>query len=148
MKQKKILKQTSKIDRGIIEGYKSGLEKKIAKQIADQGIEVKYEEEVIEYIDPMIHKYHADFKLPNEIIVETKGRFLGKDRRKHQLIKQQKPDLDIRFVFSNSRVKLSKTSTTTYGSWCEKNGFIYADKEIPAEWFIEVSNNNKGERNV
>lgn len=137
MKKKIQKKASSQIDRGILEGYKSGLEEKIAKQIAENGIEVKYETEVVEYIDPIIHKYHPDFKLPNGIYIETKGRFIGKDRRKHQLVQKQRPDLDIRFIFSNSKTKLSKTSKTTYGMWCEKNGFIYADKFIPDEWFNE-----------
>ena len=33
--------------------------------------------------------------------------------------------------------KINKKSKTTYGMWCEKNGFKYADKEIPDEWFLE-----------
>jgi hypothetical protein len=50
------------------------------------------------------------------------------------LIKQQHPELDIRFVFSNSRSRISKQSKTTYADWCEKNGFMFADKSIPKEW--------------
>lgn len=131
---KKISKQ---IDRGVLEGYKSGLEEKVAKQIASEGCPVLYETDVIKYTDPMIHSYHPDFRLPNFIYVETKGRFTGKDRRKHLNVKKAHPDLDIRFVFTNSRAKLSKASSTTYAMWCDKNGFLYADKEIPEEWFKE-----------
>jgi hypothetical protein len=127
-------------DRGILEGYKSGLEVKIAEQIAKYGLDVKYETEVVEYIDPSTHKYHPDFFLPNGIYIETKGRFTGKDRRKHQLVKKQHPELDIRFVFSIRRTRLSKTSQNTLRMWCEKNGFIYADKVIPDAWFNEFSN--------
>lgn len=126
------------ISRSIKEGYKSGLEEKIGKQIGDYGFEVKYETEVINYIDPREHKYHPDFKLPNGIYIETKGRFLPKDRSKHILIKKQYPDMDLRFVFNNSKSKLSKNSTTTYGMWCEKYGFLYADKEIPGQWLKET----------
>ncbi len=32
---------------------------------------------------------------------------------------------------------ISKNSKTTYAIWCEKNGYKYADKEIPEEWFLE-----------
>ena len=53
------------------------------------------------------------------------------------LVKQQHPELDIRFVFSNSRQKISKQSKTTYGMWCEKHGFLYADKTVPQEWLNE-----------
>lgn len=123
---------------GLKYGFRSGLEKTVAKQLQDLGISYKYEEMKIPYTNPMIHKYTPDFhELPNGIIVETKGRWLGSDRKKHQLIKQQHPHLDIRFVFNNSRARLSKVSKTTYGAWCEKNGFKYADKLIPQEWLQE-----------
>jgi hypothetical protein len=75
--------------------------------------------------------------LENGIIIETKGRFLVADRKKHMLIKRQHPHLDIRFVFSNSKQKLNKASRTTYADWCNKNGFQYADKEIPVHWLKE-----------
>lgn len=119
-------------------GYRSGLEETISKQIASHGVPVDYESSTIDYIRPATqHKYHPDFKLPNGIIVETKGRFVLVDRQKHLLIKSQHPNLDIRFVFSNSRSKITKRSKTTYGMWCEKHGFKYADKTIPEAWFKE-----------
>lgn len=130
-------KPTSKDYKGIQEGYKSGLEEKIAKQISDKGFKVQYEATVLDYVDPIVHKYHPDFVLPNNITIETKGRFLPKDRRKHLLIKNQYPDMDLRFVFNNSKAKLSKKSKTTYADWCNKNGFQFADKLIPDEWFNE-----------
>lgn len=119
-------------------GFKSGLEENVSEQINSKGIQVQYESEIVDYIVPASkHTYHPDFKLPNEIIVETKGRFVIADRKKHLLIKQQHPELDIRFVFSNSKNKINKKSKTTYADWCEKNGFKYADKTIPEEWFDE-----------
>lgn len=30
--------------------------------------------------------------------------------------------------------KISKGSKTSYADFCNKNGFLYADKEIPDEW--------------
>ena len=119
-------------------GFKSGLEENISQQIEGRGIEVKYESEEVSYIIPASeHTYHPDFRLPNGIRVETKGRFVLADRKKHLLVKEQNPQLDIRFVFSNSKNKISKKSKTTYGMWCEKHGFKYADKEIPQSWFEE-----------
>ena len=56
------------------------------------------------------------------------------DRKKHLLIKEQHPELDIRFVFSSSKAKLSKGSKTTYALWCTKNGFKFADRLIPRAW--------------
>ena len=119
-------------------GFKSGLEENISNQISEKGIVVEYETEQVEYIIPASsHNYHPDFKLPNGIRVETKGRFVLADRKKHLLVKEQHPELDIRFVFSNSKNKINKKSKTTYADWCEKNGFKYADKVIPDEWFDE-----------
>lgn len=119
-------------------GFKSGLEENISQQIEGKGIKVEYETEQVSYIIPASeHTYHPDFKLPNGIRVETKGRFVLADRKKHLLVKEQNPNLDIRFVFSNSKNKINKKSKTTYGDWCDKHGFKYADKEIPDSWFSE-----------
>lgn len=124
---------------GVKHGFRSGLEEKIADTLTRKGIPFRYEEVVIKYLRPAREaKYTPDFVLPNGIIVETKGRFLTEDRQKHLLVKQQHPELDIRFVFSNSRARISKQSTTTYGQWCEKNGFPHADKEIPEAWLKDI----------
>ena len=119
-------------------GYRSGLEERIAEQLDKLGIEYQYEEVKLKYIKPASeHIYTPDFVLPNGIIVETKGRFLMADRQKHILVRKHNPTLDIRFVFSNSNARISKTSRTTYAAWCIKNNFKYADKEIPQEWLDE-----------
>lgn len=119
-------------------GFKSGLEENISIQIESKGIKVEYESEKVAYTIPASqHTYNPDFKLPNGIFVETKGRFVAADRKKHLLVKAQNPTLDIRFVFSNSKNKISKASKTTYGDWCDKNGIKYADKVIPDSWFEE-----------
>jgi hypothetical protein len=81
-----------------------------------------------------------DFVLPNGIIIETKGRFVTADRQKHILILEQHPHLDIRFVFSSSRTRISKKSRTTYATWCESHGFQYADRLIPEAWLRAPKN--------
>lgn len=117
-------------------GYKSGLEDIVANQIASKGLAVNYEVEKIKYVIPASnHTYTPDFLLPNGIFIETKGRFLPEDRKKQLLVRAQHPDRDIRFVFSSSRTKVTKGSKTSYADWCVKNGFLYADKLIPDEWF-------------
>lgn len=116
-------------------GFRSGLEEKVGAQLDRLGIKAEYETTKIKYLKPAkTSTYTPDFVLPNGIIVETKGRFLTADRQKHLLVKQQYPELDIRFVFSNSRSKISKQSKTTYADWCNKHGFSYADETIPEEW--------------
>ncbi len=124
---------------GIANGYRSGLEDTVAAQIKAAGLPVKYEEITFSYVKPLRpSRYTADFILPNGIVVETKGRFETSDRQKHKWIKEQHPLLDIRFVFSRSKTRISKTSKTTYGMWCDQYGFQYADKLIPNSWFVEA----------
>tara|TARA_R110000823_G_scaffold296_14_gene1432 strand:+ start:561 stop:944 length:384 start_codon:yes stop_codon:yes gene_type:complete len=119
---------------GLKYGYRSGLEDRISEQLKALSVPVKYEEFKIKYQVNEVRTYTPDFELPNGIIIESKGRFVVADRKKHLLIQKQHPDLDIRFVFSNSRAKINKGSKTTYGMWCDKHGFLYADKLIPEEW--------------
>ena len=119
-------------------GFRSGLEERVAEQLDQLGIEYTYEKVKLKYIKPASqHVYTPDFVLANGIIVETKGRFLAPDRQKHILVKRHNPDLDIRFVFSNSNARISKSSKTTYAMWCRKNGYLFADKTIPEEWLNE-----------
>lgn len=134
-------------------GYKSGLEDKVAEQLKALGFEPNYEKLKLYYIIPeSTHSYRPDFiprravlepsfiyqfKSPRILVIETKGRFLLEDRKKHILLKQQYPNLDLRFVFTNSKTPIRKGSKTTYGMWCNKEGFKYADKLIPKEWLNE-----------
>lgn len=122
-------------------GYKSGLEHTMHYQLDDAGVKWSYETVKIKYRVEKDCTYTPDFPIRNksgyEWILETKGRFLTADRMKHILIRQQFPDLDIRFVFTNANAKISKTSQTTYAKWCEKYEFKYATKVVPKEWFNE-----------
>ena len=119
-------------------GYRSGLEHKTAEMLKKKKVKYTYEETKIKWEDYRIRKYTPDFILHNGIVIETKGRFTREDRRKHLAIKRQYgKEYDIRFVFSNSRSKLYKGAKSSYGDWCNKNGFLYADKEIPEEWINE-----------
>jgi hypothetical protein len=113
------------------------LEVSNAEHLERNCIKYEYETVKIRYRVQEEKEYVADFKLPNGIIIETKGRFTPDDRKKHLLIQEQYPDLDIRFVFSNSNNKIRKGSKTSYADWCDKNGFLYADKLIPEGWLKE-----------
>ena len=123
--------------RGIKEGYRSGIELDVAQHLEKLGVHYTYEKTKIKWVDLKHRTYTPDFVLENGIIIETKGRFIANDRRKHVEIKKQYPDLDIRFVFSNSRAKLYKGAKSSYGDWCKKHGFKYADKLIPKDWINE-----------
>jgi hypothetical protein len=125
---------------GLIHGFRSGLEESVAAELRSQKVQYEFEETKLKYTKPeKLHTYTPDFYLPAaDIFVETKGLFVTADRQKMKLIKEQYPDLDIRFVFSRSASKISKRSKTTYGMWCTKYGFKYADKHIPKEWLCET----------
>lgn len=118
-------------------GYRSGLELKVAKELDDQGFDYLYEKVKIEWEDLAYRTYTPDFVLFNGIIIETKGQFTTADRRKHLAIKKQHPNLDIRFVFENSRRKLRKGAKSTYAEWCVKYNFLYYDRIIPEDWLKE-----------
>mgnify|MGYP005991160211 FL=1 len=118
-------------------GYRSGLEIKVKDYLKEHKIKFKYEAIKIEWEDLMYRTYTPDFILQNGIIIEVKGRFTSDDRRKHVAIKKQHPNLDIRFVFENSRRKLSKGARNSYATWCERNNFLYADRVVPEDWLSE-----------
>lgn len=109
----------------------------MAENLKERGITFTYEEEKIKWLDSKVRTYTPDFVLENGIIIETKGRFVSADRRKHKEIKKQYPDLDIRFVFSNSRAKLYKGAKGSYADWCDNQGFLYSDKVVPEDWMKE-----------
>ena len=124
--------------RALKAGYRSGLEEQTAKDLKKREVPFSYEERKIKWLDSKVRTYTPDFELPNGVIVETKGRFVAADRRKHLEIKKQFGDLyDIRFVFTNSKAKLYKGAKSSYADWCDKHGFLYADKTIPEEWLNE-----------
>lgn len=119
-------------------GFRSGLEVKVAAELKAAGVEADYEAYTISYLIPeRSAKYKPDFILPNGIIIETKGRFTTEDRKKHRLIHEQQPHLDIRFVFSNPKSLIGKKSTTSYGLWCERLCILYAARSIPQAWLLE-----------
>jgi len=123
---------------GLKNGFRSGLEEVNARHLKACGVDAQYEKYKINFTHPPRDaKYTPDWVLPNGIVVETKGRFVVADRQKHLIIKDQHPDLDIRFIFSNPNNRISKGSRTTYAKWCEKHGFDYSKELIPKSWMKE-----------
>ncbi len=126
-------------------GYRSGFEHKVSDQLKENKIKFEYETTVIDYIKPQTnHTYTIDFTLPNGILVETKGRWVLEDRKKHLLIKKQHPELDIRMVFQSSKTKIRKGSKTTYAMFCDKHDIPWAEKTIPESWLREKKSLSKG----
>lgn len=118
--------------------YRSGLEDRNASHMEKLGVSFDFELYHIKYVVPARDaKYTPDFVLRNGIIVETKGIWEVEDRKKHLLIREQYPDLDIRLVFSSSKSKIYKGSPTSYADFCTKHGILFADKLIPLAWLKE-----------
>lgn len=117
--------------------YKNKLESSMGLLLQSAGVPFSYEKVRVPYTKE--HYYLPDFfVLANSwgesFYIETKGRFLPCDRKKHLLIQAQHPELDIRFAFSQPKARLSKRSKTTYAEWCEKHGFLYCGKVLPKTW--------------
>jgi len=114
--------------------FRSKLEARVASALETAGVDYAYESQVLKYTRPC--KYTPDFTLSNGIVLEVKGYFEPSDRTKHLLVRDQNPDVDIRFVFQNAGTYLSKTSYTTYGDWCDNHGFQWCDaaSKIPQTW--------------
>lgn len=134
--------------------FRSGLEEKVAQQLNAAGIEYDYEGEWIPYEVPArTAKYLPDFRPhKSSIILEAKGRFGGhlsdaqgaKERQKMILLREQHPELDIRFVFQRATNKIYKGSKTTYAKWAGDHGFLWADKgTVPAAWITELRSQQK-----
>ena len=103
--------------------------------MTDRGVGFGYEPYRIKYVSS--RAYIPDFVLPNGIIIEVKGWFKSSDRAKHLRIKEQHPDLDLRFLFGRASQKLSRQSQTTYAQWCDRYGFQWCEKKIPQGWIDE-----------
>ena len=117
--------------------YRSKFELKVAADLGKRKVDFQYEKISFDYV-PKIRNYTPDFYLPeSKIYIETKGRLTTNDRVKHLLIKEQYPDLDIRFVFVNANNKISRTSKTTYANWCDRHKFLWAESLVPMEWLNE-----------
>ena len=119
--------------------YRSGFEQTLANQLKRSGVAFEYETVKLEY--RKVATYTPDFILPNGIIIEAKGVWTVEDRKKHLLVREQHPHLDIRLVFMNASNKIRKGSDTTYARWCEKKNITYANKTIPKSWLSQTHTN-------
>lgn len=114
--------------------YRSQFEINLARALAERKVTFEYEQAKLEYI-PKPRTYTPDFYLPEQgIYIEAKGHLDKGDRVKMQLIKQQYPDLDIRFVFVRATNKIYKGSKTSYADWANRHGFQWAEGSVPEEW--------------
>lgn len=103
-------------------GYRNPFEKRCAAALG-QGF--AYEPMKLTYT--LKCQYLPDFvDAANKRIVEAKGLFDAADRRKILAVKAQHPDWTVEIWFTNPSKTISKTSKTTYSSWCDANGIAWA----------------------
>lgn len=118
-----------------VQGYRSSLEHEAALDLKERGINFVYESYTFTYTINEIKKYTPDFYINGTSFhLEFKGWLTLEDRKKAIRVRESNPSIEVRFVFQNSKNKIRKGSKTTYGDWCDKNGFKYADKFVPDEW--------------
>ncbi len=115
--------------------FRSGLEEQVAKLLEGLGVTYEYESTRVPYT--IQHHYSPDFILPNHVLLETKGYWDAKDRRKILAVKKDNPYLDLRMVFQSPYNKINKNSKTTYAKWCEKHDIPWTSyHDIPLDWLI------------
>ena len=93
---------------------RSKLELKFEEILKDFEVEYDYEVTKIPYTIPESkHTYTVDWTLLNGMLLETKGYLSDhQERYKYVLLKQQYPDLDLRFVFDNPNKLVGGTKQT------------------------------------
>lgn len=127
---------------------RSKFEEDIARRLTASGCRFEYETDKIRFLQPAVKRlYNPDFKVfrpdGSFYYIEAKGLFSTADRKKHLMIAEQHPDLDIRLLFQAAENKISNTSQTTYAKWAESKGIPWANGgrygKVPAEWLDETS---------
>lgn len=119
--------------------FRSKFEKVVYEKAKSNRLKLDYEPStsVVDYV--VTARYTPDFRLPNGILVEAKGYFDPAARGKMRRVKQQHPELDIRFVFQRASNTVTKAKNSkTYGQWAEMHGFPWAEGSIPKEWWKEI----------
>lgn len=125
--------------RGKIQKYRSRFEQEFALLCDELGVDVEYEPSKFSYTTS--HSYTPDFLITSvgdtKFFIETKGYFKGRDRALAIAMRECNPTLDIRFVFQNPENRITAKSSTTYGEWCTKHGFLWYDLDSFAEFTRE-----------
>lgn len=124
--------------------FRSSLEDRIIAELTALNVQFTYETMKLKYVVPAKHHtYTPDIILGNGIIVEIKGYLDLESRKKMQLVIEQHPELDIRFVFQKANKPITKCSKTTYSDWCDKLKIKWAEGLIPQEWIDELPKNGR-----
>ena len=116
---------------------RSTLEERVQLNLNARGVAYEYEPCKLPYV--VERNYIPDLKI-NEMYIEVKGYFRQDAQRKMRSMKEQHPELDIRFLFqrANSTVQGAKKrkdgTKMTCSERADRHGFIWAEEIIPEEW--------------
>lgn len=115
--------------------YKSGLERDFAAEAKAKGLGFDYEPTSFPYSRPS--HYIPDWRIAENVYIETKGWLAPFQRANLIAFKEQYPHVRILLLFGNSENKLNAKSKTTYAQWAERHGFESADFRdgIPVRWW-------------
>ena len=131
-------------------GKRSGFEVSIAEQLDEAAVDYEYESLVFEYTEPLrknlaecgecgstnlirTGRYTPDFVLANGTIIESKGRFEAKDRRKMLAVREDYPEYRWCIVFMVDN-KISRRSETRYSDWCMQHEYEFSIGQVNKEW--------------
>jgi len=123
---------------------RSRLEVTLGSILNNIGTDWEYEVTNIKYkIPESNHTYKVDFTLGNGTLIEGKGYLSDHaERTKYILLKEQHPDLDLKFVFANPNKKCGGMKMT-HGEWATKHKFDWcaiSDHEKIKEWCVKENN--------
>ena len=108
--------------------FKSHLEELVWHKLRANFPQTTYEPDKFKYTQPEQGRtYTPDFKLGNNLYIETKGRLDLDTRKKMVWFKNDNQDIRIIFLFMNSSNTITKKSKTTYAQWAESEGFEWLD---------------------
>ena len=124
---------------------------KFEEEVARKYPELEYETDKLTYVVPAKKRtYNPDWKVRDNVYIETKGKLERETIEKMLLVKEQNLNATIYILFQRGTNKLRKGSKMTYLDWAKKNGFEAAcwqqtRGQIPEEWIKEPTNdkNNK-----
>lgn len=116
--------------------FKSGLEKLFALKATKQLLPFSYEPDRFKYV--IQSHYTPDFKIRENVYIETKGYFSSSNRSRMLAFKEQFPHIAIYLVFQAPLNRINKNSETTYAEWATKHGYLWADirKPLPKSWWF------------
>jgi len=133
--------------------YRSKYELNIAKDLYEKKVRFKYEWIELPYqvkvpgmqcgdcLSKAITRdgnYLPDFLIVRTgVIVEAKGKFTPKDRKKMLAVIKAHPELDIRMLFYSDNW-VTTSHKNRYSDWCKSNNIKYAvARTIPDDWLTK-----------